>query len=85
MAIPWGPMDWPWENHGLPMAVPWNCNKVPWNLKRIPWNGHGTETKFHGICQNSMELKVKGKSMEFEESSMELIKIPWNFKKFHGI
>ena len=78
--------------HGLAMGEPWPAHgcamelqQVPWNLNRIPWNAHGTETKFHGICQNSMELKVKGKSMEFEESSMELIKIPWNLKKFHGI
>ena len=29
-------------------------------------------------------MELKGKSMEFEESSMELIKIQWNFKKFYG-
>ena len=28
-------------------------------LEKIPWYGHGTETKFHGIYQNPMELKKK--------------------------
>ena len=51
-------------------------------LEKNPWNGHGTETKFNGIYENSMEwpshgcaMELQQSSMEFEENSMEW---PWN-------